>query len=103
MPGSKQASTLPTKRPSRASAPEQGDSMFDDAAKRDHGLPQDPLKSLILPRPIGWISTIDSQGRVNLAPYTLHNGASEDPPAAYVAITATYRDTPTTQSRMNAE
>ena len=40
--------------------------MFYDAAKRDHGLAQDPLKSLIVPRPIGWISTIDAQGRVVL-------------------------------------
>ena len=42
--------------------------MFYDAAKRDHGLPQDPLKSLIVPRPIGWISTIDGRGRANPAP-----------------------------------
>src|SRR5260370_34165360 len=103
MPGSKQASTLPTKRPSRASAPEQGESMFYDAAKRDHGLPQDPLKSLIVPRPIGWISTIDSQGRVNLAPYSFYNGVSEYPPMVYFAITGTYGDTPTKHSRMNAE
>src|SRR6185369_3449789 len=47
--------------------------MFYDAAKRDHGLPQDPLKSLIVPRPIGWISTVDGQGRVNLAPYSFYN------------------------------
>ena len=38
--------------------------MFYDASKRDHGLPQDPLKALIGPRPIGWISTVDGQGRV---------------------------------------
>src|SRR5215467_8260252 len=60
--------------------------MFYDAAKRDHGLPQDPLKSLIVPRPIGWISTVDRQGRVNLAPYSFY-----------------YGDTPTKHSRMNAE
>ena len=53
--------------------------MFYDAAKRDHGLPQDPLKSLIVPRPIGWISTVDRQGRVNLAPYSFYNAVSEYP------------------------
>ena len=77
--------------------------MFYDAAKRDHGLPQDPLKSLIVPRPIGWISTIDSRGRVNLAPYSFYNGVSEHPPMVYFAVTATYGDTPTKHSRMNAE
>jgi len=56
--------------------------MFYDAAKRDHGLPQDPLKALIVPRPIGWISTIDRQGRVNLAPYSFYNAVGEFPPSS---------------------
>src|SRR5215468_8558313 len=63
------------------------EAMFYDAAKRDHGLPQDPLKSLIVPRPIGWISTIDGKGRVNLAPYSFYNGVGEYPPMVYFAIT----------------
>ena len=53
--------------------------MFYDAAKRDHGLAQDPLKSLIVPRPIGWISTVDRQGRVNLAPYSFYNAVERIP------------------------
>src|ERR1700755_3364023 len=106
MPSSKQISTRPTATPRRGSAPEsRGEkrTMFYDAAKRDHGLPQDPLKSLIVPRPIGWISTIDGQGRVNLAPYSFYNGVSEFPPMVYFAITGTYGDNPTKQSRMNAK
>ena len=77
--------------------------MFYDAAKRDHGLPQDPLKSLIVPRPIGWISTVDTQGRVNLAPYSFYNGVGEHPPMVYFSTTGTYGDTPTKHSRLNAE
>ena len=77
--------------------------MFYDAAKRDHGLAQDPLKALIVPRPIGWISTVDREGRVNLAPYSFYNGVGEFPPMVYFAITGTYGDTPTKHSRMNAE
>lgn len=77
--------------------------MFYDARTRDHGLPSDPLKSLIVPRPIGWISTVDAEGRVNLAPYSFYNGVSEFPPMVYFAITGTYGDTPTKHSRMNAE
>jgi len=42
--------------------------MFYDAARRDHGLAQDPLKSLIVPRPIGWISTIDGQEILRCVP-----------------------------------
>ena len=77
--------------------------MFYDARERNHGLPADPLKSLIVPRPIGWISTVDPQGRINLAPYSFYNGVSEFPPMVCFAITGTYGDTPTKHSRMNAE
>lgn len=45
-----------------------------------HGLPHDPFKAIITPRPIGWISTVDEQGRCNLAPYSFFNGISADPP-----------------------
>jgi flavin reductase (DIM6/NTAB) family NADH-FMN oxidoreductase RutF len=47
---------------------------------RGHGLPHDPFKALVAPRPIGWISTIDGQGRVNLAPYSFFNAFSSSPP-----------------------
>ena len=56
-----------------------------------------------MPRPIGWISTVDGQGRVNLAPYSFYNAVSEFPPMVYFAITGRYGDTPTKHSRMNAE
>lgn len=77
--------------------------MFYDALKRDHGFKVDPLKSLIVPRPIGWISTVDPEGKVNLAPYSFYNAISEFPPMVYFAITGTYGDSPTKHSRMNAE
>ena len=40
----------------------------------------DPYKSLIFPRPIGWISSIDKKGNVNLAPYSYFNAIADDPP-----------------------
>lgn len=45
-----------------------------------HGLPHSPFKAIISPRPIGWISTRDSEGRDNLAPYSFFNAFSETPP-----------------------
>jgi len=45
-----------------------------------HGLPHDPLKSCIVPRPIGWISSVNQDGHVNLAPYSFFNGVSGAPP-----------------------
>jgi flavin reductase (DIM6/NTAB) family NADH-FMN oxidoreductase RutF len=53
--------------------------MYYDADKNDHGLPYDPIKSLTVPRPIGWISTISRNGVGNLAPYSYFNGLSYNP------------------------
>lgn len=38
------------------------------------------LTGLIIPRPIGWISTIDENGINNLAPFSYFNMVSSDPP-----------------------
>jgi flavin reductase (DIM6/NTAB) family NADH-FMN oxidoreductase RutF len=45
-----------------------------------HGLPHDPFKAIVAPRPIGWISTLDNQGRANLAPYSFFNAVHSRPP-----------------------
>jgi flavin reductase (DIM6/NTAB) family NADH-FMN oxidoreductase RutF len=70
---------------------------------KGHGLAYNPLNALVAPRPIGWISSRDAQGRVNLAPYSFYNAVSEFPPVVYFAITGTYGSTPTKHSRLNAE
>ena len=44
------------------------------------GLPHDPFKSCVVPRPIGWISTIGADGAVNLAPYSCFNAVATEPP-----------------------
>lgn len=54
--------------------------MFYDARKNDHGLPHDPFKAIVTPRPIGWISSISSSGDINLAPYSFFNGVASRPP-----------------------
>jgi flavin reductase (DIM6/NTAB) family NADH-FMN oxidoreductase RutF len=54
--------------------------MFYETAKRDHGLPHDPIKAIVGPRPIGWISAVDGKGQVNLSPYSFFNAVSERPP-----------------------
>lgn len=47
---------------------------------RGHGLPFDPFKAIVAPRPIGWISTLDAAGRANLAPYSFFNAVHSRPP-----------------------
>ncbi|MBV8945527.1 MAG: flavin reductase family protein [Solirubrobacterales bacterium] len=54
--------------------------IFYEPGRRDRSvLPHNPFKSLVAPRPIGWISTMDSAGRVNLAPYSFFNAVAEGP------------------------
>ena len=60
--------------------------MFYEPDKDDHGLPFNPYKSIVVPRPIGWISTISSDGVENLAPYSQFNNLGYDPP--YVMFSA---------------
>jgi flavin reductase (DIM6/NTAB) family NADH-FMN oxidoreductase RutF len=48
--------------------------------RHGHGLPHDPFNAIVGPRPIGWISSHDAQGRLNLAPYSFFNGFNYTPP-----------------------
>ena len=52
-----------------------------------HGLPHNPFNAIITPRPIGWISTRDAQGRDNLSPYSFFNGVAYTPPQVMFAST----------------
>ena len=45
-----------------------------------HGLKHDPFNAIIAPRPIGWISSRDAKGHVNLAPYSFFNAFNYRPP-----------------------
>jgi flavin reductase (DIM6/NTAB) family NADH-FMN oxidoreductase RutF len=50
-----------------------------------HGLAHNPFKALVAPRPIGWISTQDAEGRLNLAPYSFFNALADTPPLVMYA------------------
>lgn len=60
--------------------------MFYEPQKNDHGLPYDPFKSCVLPRPIGWVSTISNDEISNLAPFSQFQNLTFDPP--YVMFAA---------------
>ena len=45
-----------------------------------HGLPHDPFNAIVGPRPIGWISSQDAHGGLNLAPYSFFNAFNYTPP-----------------------
>ena len=53
--------------------------MFYETSDNAHGLPHDPFKAIVSPRPIGWIGTRGKDGSVNLAPYSYFNAISDHP------------------------
>jgi len=54
--------------------------MFYATDLNDHGLPHDPFKAIVAPRPIGWITSLSAGGDINLAPYSFFNGVCSRPP-----------------------
>lgn len=53
--------------------------MFYATDKNLHGLPHDPFKAIVAPRPIGWIGSKGRDGTLNLAPYSFFNAVSDTP------------------------
>jgi flavin reductase (DIM6/NTAB) family NADH-FMN oxidoreductase RutF len=71
--------------------------MFYDARRDKHGLSHNPMTALVVPRPIGWISTVSRDGVINLAPYSFFNVVSGAPPFIMFA------SKPRKDSQRNAE
>ena len=46
------------------------------------------IASLVMPRPIAWITSVDAAGTVNAAPYSFFNLLSADPPLAAIGFSA---------------
>ncbi len=53
---------------------------YDTREPRPAALKFNPFKALAAPRPIGWIGSLDADGRANLAPYSFFNAVSDQPP-----------------------
>ncbi len=54
--------------------------MFYETDKNDHGLRYNPFKSICVPRPIAWISSLSKTGVLNIAPFSQFTNVSYDPP-----------------------
>ena len=53
--------------------------MFYQTDQRAPSLKYDPIKALVAPRPIGWISSLNREGIANLAPYSFFNLVATGP------------------------
>jgi flavin reductase (DIM6/NTAB) family NADH-FMN oxidoreductase RutF len=54
--------------------------MFYETSSNAHGLPHDPFKAIVAPRPIGWITAMSAKGEINLSPYSYFNAVCDRPP-----------------------
>lgn len=63
--------------------------MFYEPEKNNDGLAHNPFKSCVVPRPIGWISTLGTDGVPNLAPYSQFQNLTFDPPYVMFAANQT--------------
>ena len=54
--------------------------MHYDPELENHGFKHSPFKSCVVPRPIGWISTLSKEGVANLAPFSQFQNITYDPP-----------------------
>lgn len=52
---------------------------FEAGQHKAAGLPFDPFKAIVAPRPIGWISAVSKDGAVNLSPYSFFNALNSRP------------------------
>ncbi len=57
-----------------------------DPATRDAKSNYRFLVSAVVPRPIAWVTTVDSRGVVNAAPFSWFNAVCPDPPMVMLAI-----------------
>ncbi len=57
-----------------------------------HGLPRNPFKAVVAPRPVGWISSRDVDGTENIAPYSFFNAVADEPPQVMFASTGAKAD-----------
>lgn len=70
--------------------------------KNGHGLTRDPIKACVVPRPIGWISTVSRDGVSNLAPFSYSNLVVTAPPIFMFACNGAHLEGDVKDSALNA-
>jgi flavin reductase (DIM6/NTAB) family NADH-FMN oxidoreductase RutF len=70
--------------------------MFYEPSADPQALPLaiDPFKSLVVPRPIGWVTSLGADGSVNLAPFSFFNAVGDAPPCVTFAPQGSKPDRP---------
>ena len=71
--------------------------------KDGHGLPHNPINACVVPRPIGWITTVSTEGHVNLAPFSFFNLLQYVPVRVMFSVNGPHKDGGIKDSPTNAE
>lgn len=57
-----------------------------DPAEMDRRYAYRLLTACVIPRPVGWISTLSATGAANLAPFSFFGGVTSDPPTVMISV-----------------
>ncbi len=71
--------------------------------KDGHVLERNPFHACVVPRPIGWISTLSEDGVANRAPFSHSNLVSIVPPMVMFSCSGRHKDADIKDSALNAE
>ena len=77
--------------------------MFFTPGNHPNTLSHNPFNAIVVPRPIGWISTLSKSGIPNLAPYSFFNAVAYDPPQVMFAATSAHSHGGQKDSVQNAQ
>ena len=77
--------------------------MFYDTKLNNHNLLHDPFLCCVVPRPIGWFTTLSTDGIVNLSPYSFFNGIAMDPPQVMIGAGSQHVEGGITDCQKNIE
>ena len=77
--------------------------MFYEPDKNDHGMRYNPIKACVVPRPIGWITSMSEDGLINLAPFSFFNALSYDPPYVCFSVGGHTEDSKPKDTAVNIE
>lgn len=63
-----------------------GEDVYYDPEIETSGLPHSPFTACCVPRPIGWMSTVSSDGINNLAPFSQFQNVTFEPPTVLFSV-----------------
>jgi flavin reductase (DIM6/NTAB) family NADH-FMN oxidoreductase RutF len=74
-----------------------------DEGMRPAPFTHSPFKALVVPRPIGWVTTMSAEGVLNLAPFSYFNAVCDAPPCVMYCANGAHKEGGVKDSLRNVE